>query len=78
MRLATDYQRDEAFERISKIANDKGGELATAINELIAVKDQPESKAKSKAVIDLLNKATTTPDIQKAIQTADQLPKKSQ
>jgi pyruvate-ferredoxin/flavodoxin oxidoreductase len=78
MRLATDYQRDEAYERLTKIAQEQGGELEKAINELIAVKDKPESKTQTKVVIDLLNKVTKNADVEKAIKTADQLPKKSQ
>jgi pyruvate-ferredoxin/flavodoxin oxidoreductase len=79
MRLATDYQRAEAYDRLVKIAKERGGELATAINDLIAVKDKPESKIKTKTVEQLLK--TINPknqDVTQALATIDQLPKKSQ
>jgi pyruvate-ferredoxin/flavodoxin oxidoreductase len=78
MRIATDYLRNEAYERLDKIAKEQGGELEKAINDLVAVKNKPESKAKSKVVVDLLNKVNKSEEVTKAIKTADQLPKKSQ
>jgi pyruvate-ferredoxin/flavodoxin oxidoreductase len=78
MRLAVDYLRDEAYDRLTKIAQEQGGELQKAIDELVAVKDQSESRTKAKKVVDLLHQANQTNDIQIAIKTADQLPKKSQ
>jgi predicted secreted Zn-dependent protease len=78
MRLATDYLRDEAYERLTKIAKEHGGELEKAINELITVKDKADSKVKAQVVANLLNKVSKNEDIQKALQSIDQLPKKSQ
>jgi hypothetical protein len=78
MRLATDYLRDEAYERLTKIAKEQGGELAKAINDLVAVKDKPESREKTKVVLGLLKQANKSADVEQAIKSADQLPKKSQ
>jgi pyruvate-ferredoxin/flavodoxin oxidoreductase len=77
MRLAVDYQRTEAYERLTKIATTNAGALADAINALIAVKDTAESHAKTAAVLDLLKKTPSTPEVDAAIKTIDQLPKKS-
>jgi hypothetical protein len=77
MQLAIDYQRDEAFERLQGIATSQGGDIANAINDLIANKNKPESKQKAKVVTDLLNKISKTPEVDKAIKSADQLFKKS-
>jgi pyruvate-ferredoxin/flavodoxin oxidoreductase len=78
MRLATDYLRDEAYESLLTVGKEQGGQLETAINELIAVKDQPDSYAKTEVVVDLLNDINKTEAVTKALQMVDQLPKKSQ
>jgi pyruvate-ferredoxin/flavodoxin oxidoreductase len=77
MQLAIDYQRSEAYDRLQGIATIQGGEIANAINDLIANKNKPESKQKSKTVIELLNKLSKSADVEQAIKSADQLSKKS-
>jgi hypothetical protein len=78
MRLATDYRRAEAYERLEKIAASNSGEIAAAIKDLVVVKDKAESQTKAKVVIDLLNKLPKTDEITQVLNSSDQLPKKSQ
>jgi pyruvate-ferredoxin/flavodoxin oxidoreductase len=78
MQLATVYQRDEAYTRLSEITKSASPELASAINELIANKDITGNVVKVENLVTLLKKETNQTDqIKKAISTIDQLSKKS-
>jgi hypothetical protein len=77
MRLATDYQRTEVYEKLQKSVYDNNIELQKKVAELIEVKDKPESFEKANELVEVL-KNVNNPEAKFVIKHADQLPKKSQ